>query len=160
MARRRATAPICFMTAVDAAGGGRGRHRQPHEKRFAQHASATSSPYYAAWVAGQPLDLAAARAAIRARDFAALAEVAEHNCLKMHAAALAAQPPLVYWNGATVECLHAVRRLRAGGVPVPRSTPARVKATRRALADVDGRRTRCRGLELMTSALGPGAELC
>ena len=38
--------------------------------------SATSSPYYAAWVAEQPPDLAAARSAIHARDFAALAEVA------------------------------------------------------------------------------------
>ena len=79
--------------------------------------SAESSPYYSAWVAGQPPDLAAARAAIRARDFTALADVAEHNCLKMHAAALAARPPLVYWNGATVECLHTVRQLRAAGVP-------------------------------------------
>jgi diphosphomevalonate decarboxylase len=70
--------------------------------------SATSSPYYAAWVAEQPPDLAAGREAIRARDFAPLAELAEHNCLKMHAAALAARPPLVYWNGATVECLHTV----------------------------------------------------
>jgi diphosphomevalonate decarboxylase len=38
--------------------------------------SATSSPYYPAWVAGQPADLATARTAIDARDFAALAEVA------------------------------------------------------------------------------------
>jgi diphosphomevalonate decarboxylase len=52
-----------------------------------------------------------------ARDFEALAEVAEHNCLKMHAAAMAAVPPLLYWNGATVECLNAVRELRASGVP-------------------------------------------
>jgi diphosphomevalonate decarboxylase len=126
--------------------------------------SASSSPYYAAWVAGQPPDLAAARAAIRTRDFAALADVAEHNCLKMHAAALAAQPPLVYWNGATVECLHAVRRLRAGGVPVfftidagPQlkavcapGARAEVERTLRAVPGV---------LELLTSALGPGAEL-
>ena len=127
--------------------------------------SATSSPYYAAWVAGQPPDLKAARAAIRARDFAALAEVAEHNCLKMHAAALAAQPPLVYWNGATVECLHAVRHLRAGGVPVFFTIDAgpQLKAVcapgarghvERTLHAVPG------VLELMTSALGPGAELC
>jgi diphosphomevalonate decarboxylase len=126
--------------------------------------SATSSPYYAAWVAGQPPDLAAARAAIRARDFAALAEVAEHNCLKMHAAALAAQPPLVYWNGATVECLHAVRRLRAGGVPVfftidagPQlkavCLPGALAIVERTLRGVPG------VLELLTSALGPGAEL-
>ncbi len=126
--------------------------------------SATSSPYYAAWVAGQPPDLAAARAAIRARDFAALADVAEHNCLKMHAAALAAEPPLVYWNGATVECLHAVRRLRAGGVPVfftidagPQlkavCAPGARAEVERALRSVPG------VLELLTSALGPGAEL-
>jgi diphosphomevalonate decarboxylase len=127
--------------------------------------SAASSPYYAAWVAGQPPDLAAARAAIHARDFEALAAVAEHNCLKMHAAALAAQPPLVYWNGATIECLHAVRRLRAAGVPVFFTIDAgpqlkavcapgargRVAETLRAVPGV---------LDLMTSSLGPGAELC
>lgn len=126
--------------------------------------SATSSPYYAAWVAEQPPDLAAARNAIRARDFAALAEVAEHNCLKMHAAALAAQPPLVYWNGATVECLHAVRRLRAGGVPVFFTIDAgpQLKAVCLPGARAEVERT-LRGvpgvLELLTSALGPGAEL-
>jgi diphosphomevalonate decarboxylase len=127
--------------------------------------SATSSPHYAAWVAEQPPDLAAARAAIRARDFGVLAELAEHNCLKMHAAALAARPPLVYWNGATVECLHAVRRLRAGGVPVfftidagPQlkavCAPGARAAVEDALRAVPG------VLELLTRALGPGAELC
>jgi len=126
--------------------------------------SASSSPYYAAWVAGQPPDLAAARAAIAARDFAALGDVAEHNCLKMHAAALAARPPLVYWNGATVECLHAVRALRAGGVPVfftidagPQlkavCAPGARDTVERALRDVPGVRS------TLTSALGPGAEL-
>jgi len=126
--------------------------------------SASSSPYYAPWVAGQPPDLATARAAIRARDFAALADVAEHNCLKMHAAALAAQPPLVYWNGATVECLHAVRRLRAGGVPVFFTIDAgpQLKAVCApgARAIVEGTLRAVPGvLELLTSALGPGAEL-
>jgi diphosphomevalonate decarboxylase len=127
--------------------------------------SATSSPYYAAWVAEQPPDLAAGRKAIRARDFAPLAELAEHNCLKMHAAALAARPPLVYWNGATVECLHTVRRLRAHGVPVfftidagPQlkavCAPGARATVENALRDVPG------VLELLPSALGPGAELC
>ena len=115
-------------------------------------------------MSGQPADLAAARAAIRARDFAALADVAEHNCLKMHAAALAALPPLVYWNGATVECLHAVRRLRAAGVPVfftidagPQlkavCAPGARAEVERALRAVPG------VLDVLTSALGPGAEL-
>ena len=126
--------------------------------------SATSSPYYPAWVAGQPADLATARSAIEARDFAALADLAEHNCLKMHAAAIAARPPLLYWNGATVECLHAVRKLRAGGVPVFFTIDAgpQVKAVcapgarsqvEAALRDVPG------VLELLKSRLGPGSEL-
>jgi diphosphomevalonate decarboxylase len=127
--------------------------------------SAMSSPYYPAWVAGQPADLDVARAAIRARDFAALAEVAEHNCLKMHAAAIAAEPPLLYWNGATVECLRAVGRLRAAGTPVFFTIDAgpQVKAV-----CLPGARTQVeaalRGVpgvfDLKTSRLGPGAELC
>jgi diphosphomevalonate decarboxylase len=125
--------------------------------------SATSSPYYPAWVAAQPADLATARAAIRARDFAVLADVAEHNCLKMHAAAIAAWPPLVYWNGATVECLHAVRRLRAGGVPVFFTIDAgpQVKAVCApgARAEVEATLKSVPGvLDLLTSRLGPGAE--
>ena len=38
--------------------------------------------------------------------------------MKMHAVAMAAQPGLIYWNGATVECLHRVRDLRRRGMPV------------------------------------------
>jgi diphosphomevalonate decarboxylase len=126
--------------------------------------SASSSPYYAAWVAGQPADLEAARTVIRARDFDALADLAEHNCLKMHAAALAAHPPLVYWNGATVECLHVVRRLRARGVPVFFTIDAgpQLKAVcaPRARAEVETALRAVPGvLELLTSGLGPGADL-
>ena len=63
-------------------------------------------------------DLAAARAAIAARDFDALATVAEHNCLKMHSIMWASRPPVVYWNAATLRCLETVRGLQADGVPV------------------------------------------
>jgi diphosphomevalonate decarboxylase len=77
-----------------------------------------SSPYYPAWLATSGTDLAAARRAIGDRDFAALAAVAEHSCLKMHAVMLASQPGLLYWNGTTVECLRRLRELAAQGVGV------------------------------------------
>jgi len=77
---------------------------------------ATASPFYPVWVAGADADLAEARAAIAARDLDALGLVAEHSALKMHAVGLAARPPLVYWRGATVECVHRVWALRADGV--------------------------------------------
>jgi diphosphomevalonate decarboxylase len=79
---------------------------------------AAASPLYPAWVAGAESDLAAARAAIRARDLEALGQLAEHSALKMHAVGLAARPPLLYWRGATVECVHHVWALRAEGTPV------------------------------------------
>lgn len=78
----------------------------------------TSSVFYDSWVSSSPGDLAAARSAIRTRDFEALATVSESSCLKMHAVALAARPGLLYWNGTTVECLHRVRELRETGTPV------------------------------------------
>lgn len=78
---------------------------------------AAASPFYPAWVAGAAADLAAARSAIRARDLEALGLLAERNALKMHAVGLGTRPPLLYWRGATVECLHRVWALRADGVP-------------------------------------------
>jgi diphosphomevalonate decarboxylase len=77
-----------------------------------------TSPYYEGWVNSSEDDLAEARGAIARRDFEALADVSESSCLKMHAVMLSARPGLVYWNGATVECIRRVRELRANGVPV------------------------------------------
>src|SRR5262249_38377459 len=79
-------------------------------------ARAATSPLYPAWVAGAAADLAEARAAIRARDLEALGLLAEHSALKMHRIGRAARPPLVYWRGATLECVHRVWALRADGV--------------------------------------------
>lgn len=80
-----------------------------------EHTAATS-PLYAGWLATVASDLAAARAAISARDLGALGEVAERSALAMHASALAARPAVLYFRGATVEAIHAVRELRAAGV--------------------------------------------
>src|SRR5262249_44967650 len=64
-----------------------------------------------------PADPAEGGAAIRARDREALGNVAEHSALTMHAVGLAARPPLLYWRGATVECVHRIWSLRADGIP-------------------------------------------
>jgi diphosphomevalonate decarboxylase len=126
--------------------------------------SAESSPYYRAWIDSHPGDMALARRAIADRDFPALAEVAEASCLKMHAAAMSTEPPLLYWNGATLDCIHRIRELRASGLSVFFTIDAgpQVKAVcapgarpivEAALRDLPG------VLELLTSRLGPGAEL-
>jgi diphosphomevalonate decarboxylase len=125
--------------------------------------TAETSPYQAAWIDTQEADLSMARDAIRARDFDALARISEYSCLKMHALALAAQPGLLYWNGATVECMHRVRALRQQGVPVfftvdagPQlkavCMPSAIEQVKAALRDVPG------VLDVLDTGLGEGAR--
>ncbi|MCP4680291.1 MAG: diphosphomevalonate decarboxylase, partial [Deltaproteobacteria bacterium] len=76
----------------------------------------TTSPYYDQWVASAEQDLEEAILAVEKHDLPCLGEIAERSALAMHAAALAARPGIVFWKGATIEALHLVRLLRAGGV--------------------------------------------
>lgn len=110
---------------------------------------AQASPLYPAWVAGAEGDLTEARNAIRARDLDALGAIAEHSALKMHAIGLAARPPLLYWRGATVDCVQRVWTLRTDGVPAyitidagPQvkvlTTPSHAAAVHSALSAVPG----------------------
>ena len=80
--------------------------------------TARTSPFYAAWIAAVPGDLAAAREAIAARHLPSLGAVAERSALRMHAAALAADPPIIYWNAATLAAIDCVHTLRARGMSV------------------------------------------
>ncbi|KIG14817.1 Diphosphomevalonate decarboxylase [Enhygromyxa salina] len=79
--------------------------------------SRLTSPYYPAWVETSPADLDAAQTSLAARAFEPLGAVMEHSCFKMHACMLATQPPLMYWNGATLEVIRAVWSIREAGGP-------------------------------------------
>ena len=74
-----------------------------------------TSPFFDRWVDTGAADFVAARAAVASRDFDRLGAIAEANCLAMHAVMLSARPGLVYWTGATVDCIDCVRRLRDAG---------------------------------------------
>ena len=89
--------------------------------------TAATSPYYAAWLASVPGDLAEARAAIAARDLPRLGAVVERSALRMHASAMAAEPPILYWTPATLAAMQAVHRARRERAcwRISRSTPAR-----------------------------------
>lgn len=130
----------------------------------AMQQSKMTSPYYAAWVETHAEDMAKAEAAIHAKDFNALAAVSEHSCLKMHAVMQASSPALIYWNGATVDCMRRITELRAEGYGVfftidagPQTKavclPADADAVARELACMDGVK------RVLRTALGHGARL-
>lgn len=80
------------------------------------HCAATS-PWWETWLDVAARDYAGIRSALLARDLERLAELTEQNCLAMHATALTARPPLVYWGPPTSALIRAVPRLRAQGTP-------------------------------------------
>ncbi|MCC7539993.1 MAG: diphosphomevalonate decarboxylase, partial [Deltaproteobacteria bacterium] len=63
---------------------------------------ADTSPYYPAWVADAPGIANRAMAAIDARDLESLGALMELSTMRMHACALAGDPPLLYWRPATL----------------------------------------------------------
>jgi diphosphomevalonate decarboxylase len=130
----------------------------------AMRRTAETSPYYDAWVRGVDGDLAVARAAIAGRDLAALGAVAERSAMRMHASAMAADPPILYWNPATVAAMARVRQLRAQGVSAFFTIDAgphvkvlcdarQAEAVAAALAQTPG------VLRTIMGAPGPGARL-
>lgn len=81
------------------------------------HALAWTSPLQAARVDDAPRRLDICRNAILQRDFDGFANIIEHDSDMMHAVMMTSNPPLMYWQSATIEIFHAVREWRAGGLP-------------------------------------------
>lgn len=82
------------------------------------HARADSSPLQSGRVADAPRRLDFCRAAILARDFSALAEIAELDSNMMHAVIMTSQPPVYYWTPETIRLMRAVRGWRSSGAQV------------------------------------------
>ena len=104
--------PLKVVVAITASG------RKPVGSTQAMEVSRKTSPFFGRWIDQQEDDLAEAREAIATKDFARLASIAEHNCLKMHSVMWASRPPMIYWNSATLACMQTIRELQSQGVAV------------------------------------------
>jgi len=123
-----------------------------------------TSPFYSSWIERQDDDLAIAREAVLAKDFAKLATVAEHNCLKMHSVMWTSRPSIVYWNEATIACLEVIRALQSEGHAVFFTIDAGPQV--KAICSVESAETVLAALQqtsgvidTMRSSLGVGAAL-
>jgi len=150
--------PVTVVVAITETGP------KPVGSTEAMEISRKTSPFYSNWVEQQEHDLDNARAAIADRNFQALAEIAEHNCLKMHSVMWASRPPMVYWNAATMRCLQAVRKLQGRGVGVFFTIDAgpQVKAVclPEFAVEVEAELRATPGVtDIMTTGLGEGARV-
>ena len=77
-----------------------------------------TSPFYPAWAQDAEAEVPRVRELIAKKDLEGLGALAERNAWRMHASALAADPPLCYLKPATLAIIESLREQRKKGVPV------------------------------------------
>ncbi|MHC1784169.1 MAG: diphosphomevalonate decarboxylase [Anaerolineaceae bacterium] len=82
------------------------------------HALASTSPLQVARVADAPRRLNLCRKAILERDFNVLTSVIEQDSHIMHAVMMTSNPPLFYWEPASIQIMKSVAEWRRNGLPV------------------------------------------
>jgi diphosphomevalonate decarboxylase len=92
--------------------------RQPKDQssRDAMERTRKSSPYYGAWTRDARQMAAEALRALERRDLERLGTIARLSYLRMHASAMAANPPILYWLPASLAVIQACAALRAQGI--------------------------------------------
>lgn len=80
------------------------------------HALAPTSPYFQARLGELQLNLQRVRAAIFARDLAALGEHIEAEAISLHVMMMTSRPSILYWTEGTIALMHALRRWRRAGI--------------------------------------------
>jgi diphosphomevalonate decarboxylase len=103
--------PLCMVIALTASGP------KSVGSTEGMLRTAATSPYYRGWIEAAPGVYETVRSAVLARDLAALGPAVERSALMMHASMLAGDPPLIYFNPATLAVMETVRALRARGTP-------------------------------------------
>lgn len=76
-----------------------------------------TSLFYDGWLKGIPHDLREIKAGIQDKDFQRVGEIAEANCLKMHATTFGTFPPFTYWQDVTMQVMQEIWHLRETGIP-------------------------------------------
>ncbi len=84
--------------------------------RGAMESTRQSSPYYPAWVKDSRLLAKEALSALALKDMEKLGNAARLSYSRMHASALAANPPVLYWLPASVAVIRACAALRSRGI--------------------------------------------
>ena len=89
---------------------------KPIGSREGMRRSVETCEFYREWPGRVAKDLAALKAAIAQKDFAALGSIAEANALAMHALMAATRPPIVYALPETVAAMRKIWAAREAGL--------------------------------------------
>lgn len=85
------------------------------KSREGMRQTVSTSPMYKGWIETIERDLRAVKNGIIEKNFSVVGKTAELNALKMHATMITSNPPIIYWNPATVGVINLVQELRENG---------------------------------------------
>jgi diphosphomevalonate decarboxylase len=78
--------------------------------------SVKTSPIFEQWYNNAEKDAQTMVQLIKDKNFEALGQLAQKNCLLMHACAITTTPPVIYWAPGTLEVMHRVLELQDEGM--------------------------------------------
>lgn len=80
-----------------------------------QH-TASTSPFYPAWVEATNQAIPEMISAVQNNDFTKIGELAEHSAAMMHATTLSSKPAFIYFAPETIQAIKLVEQLRESGI--------------------------------------------
>ncbi len=86
--------------------------------REAMNRTARTSPFYQGWVQSSRALFEKGVKAVQEHNLSLLCDVMESSTLRMHASAMGADPPVLYWKGASMAGIETVRELRSQGYDI------------------------------------------
>jgi diphosphomevalonate decarboxylase len=84
--------------------------------RWAMECTRKTSPFYDAWLRSSADLFPSALDALKRRDLEELGRAVRLSTMRMHAAILASDPPLIYWLPSTLAVIRECRELRDTGI--------------------------------------------
>lgn len=104
-------APDMAMISVPVATG-----EKAVSSRQGMVATATTSPFYPAWITSTEEILLEMIAACQAGDFTTIGEIAEVHAMRMHAVIGASRPSIRYLNSASIDVFDEISQMRRDGL--------------------------------------------
>ena len=71
--------------------------------------SRDTSPFYESWVSNSERLFEIGLVSARERDFRRLGAIADSSSRQMHAVMMSSEPPMIYWNSATLKCIETLQ---------------------------------------------------
>lgn len=78
--------------------------------------SVATSPIFEQWHTIAEADSKKMTELIKIKNFKALGELAQNNCILMHACAMTTRPPVIYWTDGTMQVIHRVLEMQDEGI--------------------------------------------